>query len=103
MEFDRTPSDAKALQSLASKVRVRTDTRLEAFYPETWPARVVVKGWGKRKSLLIRFPIGDSRNPMQWDDVLAKSPSEGTVISCIRATKSIEPIPSLVMRYDARC
>src|SRR5262249_37091457 len=89
MDFDRTPPyETKALQSLAAKIRVRTDTRLDASYPKTWPARVVVERSGKRKSLLMSFPFGDARNPMDWDDVLAKSPSDPTVLKCIRSTKS---------------
>jgi hypothetical protein len=72
----------------------------------TTPGSVIVpnaSSSGKRKSLLMRFLLGDARNPMHWDDVLAKSPSDRTVLACLRTTKSIEPIPALIMRYDARC
>src|SRR5262249_18436001 len=66
MEFERTPPfETKALRALAAKVRVRSDPRLEAEYPGTWPAHVVVEQSGKRKSTLVSVPRGDARNPMQ--------------------------------------
>src|SRR5438034_9723390 len=57
MKFARTPPfKTEALRSLAAKVRVRRDARLESQYPELWPARVVVERSGKRKSIVVDTP-----------------------------------------------
>jgi 2-methylcitrate dehydratase PrpD len=94
MDFARTPPFATpALQSLAAKVRVRADARLEARYPETWPARVVVERAGKRQSAFVSIPRGDARNPIEWDDVLAKVGRYRTVLTQIRKTDPQDPIP----------
>jgi len=98
MEFDRTPPFATtALRALAAKVRVRADARLEAQYPETWPARVVVKWSDKRKSALVSIPRGDIQNPLRWKDVLLKATRHRRALAAIRKTKSQEPIPRRVL------
>ena len=69
MDFDRTPPiETNSLRSLAAKIRVRADARLDRYYPEEWPAHVMVKWTGKRRSMLLTTP----RAP-QWEDVLLKS------------------------------
>lgn len=94
MDLDRTPPFATpALRSLAAKVSVRADARLEAEYPETWPARVVVERRGKRQSAFVSTPYGDARNPMKWDDVLAKSEGHRTLLTVIHATRLQDPMP----------
>ena len=103
MEFDRTPPfETKALRALAAKVRVRADARLEAQYPETWPAHVVVERSGKSKSTLVSIPCGDAQNPMQWEDVLLKCAPYGSVLMAIRAVHLKETIPSLVLDAYSR-
>src|SRR5262249_26358522 len=98
MEFDRTPPfETKALRTLAAKVRVRRDARLEGQYPETWPARVVVERSGKRKSMLVRTPLGDARNPMQWDDVLLKAAGHRALLTAVREAQSEEPVPQQIL------
>ena len=98
MEFDRTPPfETEALRSLAAKVRVRRDARLEGQYPEMWPARVVVERSGKRKSIVVSTPLGDARNPMQWDDVLLKAARHRALLTAVREAKSQEPIPHQIL------
>ena len=98
MEFDRSPPfETKAVRSLAAKIRVRADARLEAQYPETWPARVVVERSGKRKSTLIIVPRGDAQNPLRWEDVLFKSAPYRLALVAIRTTNSQESIPFPVL------
>ena len=98
MEFDRTlPFQTEALRSLAAKVRVRRDARLEGQYPEVWPARVVVERSGERKSIVVGTPRGDARNPMQWDDVLLKAASHRALLTAFREAKSQEPIPHEIL------
>ena len=94
MDFSRTPPFATpALESLAARVRVRADARLEGSYPETWPASVVVERSGKRHSAYVSTPRGDARNPMDWEDLLAKAAGHGAVIKPIRTTDPYDPIP----------
>ena len=47
---------------------MRADAGLDHYYPEEWPAHVVVKWTGKHRSMLLTTP----RAP-QWEDVLLKS------------------------------
>ncbi len=98
MEFDRTPPfETEALRSLAAKVRVRRDARLQGHYPEMWPARVVVERSGKRKSIVVSTPLGDARNPMQWDDVLLKAARHRALLTAVREAKSQELIPHQIL------
>ena len=95
MDFDRSPPfETKALRSLAAKIHVRTDARLESHYPEAWPARVVVERSGKRESAFVSTPRGDARNPIEWRDVLIKAARYGTVLGPIRTANPQDPIPS---------
>ncbi len=97
-EFDRTPPfETEALRALAGKVRVRTDARLDAAYPETWPARVVVDWPGKRKSTFVSIPLGDARNPMQWENVFPKSAPFEALLRAIQTTPADGPVPSVVL------
>jgi 2-methylcitrate dehydratase PrpD len=94
MDYARTPPFATpALRALAAKVHVREDARPEAQYPKTWPARVVVQRSGKRQSAFVSTPRGDARNPIEWEDVLAKAAGYGTVLTPIRAIRPQDPVP----------
>jgi 2-methylcitrate dehydratase PrpD len=94
MEFERTPPfETKALRSLASRVRVRADARLELQYPERWPARVVVQWGTKRKSMVVSTPQGDARNPLCWEDVLKKSTPHRSALVAVRTADLNKPIP----------
>lgn len=96
MDFVRTPPFATpALRSLAAKVRVHADARLELHYPETWPARVVVERSGKRQSAFLSTPRGDARNPIGWDDVLAKAAGFREVLTPIRTVRPQDPVPRI--------
>jgi 2-methylcitrate dehydratase PrpD len=98
LDLDRTPPfETKALRALAAKVRVRANARLEAYYPETWPAHVAVKRSAKRKSKLVSIPRGDARNPLRWEDVLLKAPRHGPILSRVRTTNLDEPFPYSIL------
>jgi 2-methylcitrate dehydratase PrpD len=98
MDFARTPPFATpALRALAAKVHVRADARLETRYPDTWPARVVVKRSGKRQSALVSTPRGDARNPMEWEEILAKAAEYRAVLTPIRTTNPRDAIPQQLL------
>ena len=98
MDFVRTPPfENSALRSLVARIRVQTDSRLEAEYPETWPARVIVTRRGKRESAVVRVPRGDARNPLQWEDVLAKAARHQTLLTAIRTASLRAPVPQTIL------
>ena len=83
-------------RNLSEKVRVCTDARLETRYPDTWPARVVVERSGRRQAALVSIPRGDTRNPIEWEDVLAKAAGYRTALTWIRKARPQDPIPQLL-------
>src|SRR5262249_31200684 len=98
LDLDRTPPfETKALRALASKVRVRADSRLEPQYPRTWPAHVVVERSGRRESKLVSIPKGDAQNPLGWEDVLLKAEGYRSVLTVIRTISLQDPIPDSVL------
>jgi 2-methylcitrate dehydratase PrpD len=94
MDCARMPPFATpALRLAAAKIRVRIDARLEALYPVSWPARVVVERSGKRQTAFVENPRGDARNPIAWEDVLAKTAGYLTELTPIRTIRPQDAIP----------
>jgi 2-methylcitrate dehydratase PrpD len=94
MDFNRTPPfETPELKSLAAKIRVRGDARLDALYPAAWPARVTVAQSGKHESMLLTSPLGDAKNPMDWEDVFLKTAPYCALLTTIRTIGSQEPAP----------
>jgi len=94
MDFNRTPPfETPELKSLAAKIRVRGDARLDALYPAAWPARVTVAQSGKHESMLLTSPLGDAKNPMDWEDVFLKTAPYCALLTTIRTVGSQEPAP----------
>jgi 2-methylcitrate dehydratase len=62
-----------AMAKLMSKVKVRSDERLTALYPEAAPARVSVRTKaGQTHSAEVLYPRGHAKNPLSDADVLDK-------------------------------
>lgn len=59
------------------------DPELDKQYPEAWPARVEIKLKQSSQPLIaeIKYPKGDRRNPLSWDELIIKHQSivEGLV------------------------
>jgi 2-methylcitrate dehydratase PrpD len=101
MDFNRTPPfETSAMRSLAAKIRVRADARLDALYPAAWPARVTVVQSGKHKSLSLISPHGDAKNLMGWEDVFMKAAPYGALLTTIRMTDSQEPTPYSILAHN---
>jgi 2-methylcitrate dehydratase PrpD len=101
MDFNRTPPfETRELRSLAAKIRVRGDARLDALYPAAWPARVTVVHSGKHESMSLTFPRGDARNPMDWEDVFLKTAPYRGLLTTIRTTSWQEPFDLVPMIYS---
>ena len=62
-----------AVAALMAKVKVRSDGRLTALYPEAAPARVSLRTKaGQTHSAEVLYPRGHAKNPLSDADVLAK-------------------------------
>ena len=62
-----------AIAALMAKIKVRSDERLTALYPEAAPARVSIRTKsGQTHSAEILYPRGHAKNPLSEADVLAK-------------------------------
>jgi len=62
------------IKDLMSKVVLVKDARIEKNFPEEWPARVQIHlKTGAQYEEYVRFPKGDSENPLTWEELSAKS------------------------------
>jgi 2-methylcitrate dehydratase PrpD len=72
-QFTENNFQSPQIRSLAGKVVMSKDIRLEKNFPAEWPAHVQVHLTnGKRFEKYIRFPKGDPENPMSWEELSAK-------------------------------
>jgi 2-methylcitrate dehydratase PrpD len=56
-----------------NKVVLVKDPRIEATFPQEWPASVAIElEDGERYEKFVRFPKGDPENPLSWDEMAAK-------------------------------
>lgn len=75
--FRTPPFVDERVRRLMLRISVRRARDLDAAYPRTWPARVTVATRGRRGSRVVRYPRGDARNPLTWDDVAQKCGGAG--------------------------
>ena len=62
-----------AMARLMAKVKVRSDDRLDALYPEASPARVSIRTKaGQTHSIEVIYPLGHAKNPLSDADVVKK-------------------------------
>jgi 2-methylcitrate dehydratase len=62
-----------AMASLMARVKVRSDDRLDALYPEASPARVSIRTRsGQTHSAEVIYPLGHAKNPVSDADVIRK-------------------------------
>lgn len=54
---------------LARKVQLFEDVELTEMFPETVPARVIVRTKNDSYARLVKHPEGDPANPMQWQQI----------------------------------
>lgn len=61
------------VRDLLKKIEVRHDPSLDKFFPESFPARVTLTlDDGKKLMQEVRYPEGDSENPLSWEKLLQK-------------------------------
>jgi 2-methylcitrate dehydratase PrpD len=74
--YDVDRSSAKAdieVAQFAAKVEIAADVRLDAYYPQHWPAEVDVEAGGEVHQQRVVEAIGDPEHPLDHASVLAKA------------------------------
>jgi len=76
---------------MMGRVVLQKDIRIEKNFPEEWPARVAIDVLdGRHLETIIQHPKGDPKNPLSWDELIAKFKSlTGPVISASRSDEII--------------
>jgi len=73
-DVDRSAAKADAdVARLAAKVEISADVRLDAYYPQHWPAEVDVEAGGEIHQQRIIEAIGDPERPLDQAGVFAKA------------------------------
>jgi 2-methylcitrate dehydratase PrpD len=73
-DVDRSAAKADAdLAQFAAKVEIAADVRLDAYYPQHWPAEVDVEAGGEIHQQRIVEAIGDPERPLDQAGVFAKA------------------------------
>jgi len=77
-----------------NKVSLVRDPGIEATFPQEWPARVAIElSNGQLHEKFVRYPKGDSENPLTWDEMRWKFRAlAGSVISDARCDDIIGAI-----------
>jgi 2-methylcitrate dehydratase PrpD len=72
-QFTEENVRSKSVRRMMGRVVVQKDIRIEKNFPEEWPARVAIDlADGRHLETVIRHPKGDPKNPLSWDESIAK-------------------------------
>jgi 2-methylcitrate dehydratase PrpD len=90
-QFTEDNARSKAVQCMMEKVVLQKDVRIEKNFPEEWAARVAIDlAGGRRLEKFIQHPKGDPKNPLSWDELIAKFKSiTGPFIAPTRSDEMI--------------
>jgi len=93
-QFTLEKIGSRVIREMMAKVVLTKDQRLEANFPQEWPARVVIElENGQRHEKFVRFPKGDPENPLSWDEMTAKFRSLAEpVLSATRCNDILEAL-----------
>ena len=85
------------IKSLMGKIVLTKDLRIEKKFPEEWPARVQIELTnGKQFQKNIRYPKGDPKNPLTWQELATKFESLATrVIPDARAGQIVQMVSEM--------
>lgn len=103
--FSEEKIEGRIVKHLMGKVKVIEDkelTKINNEEPDQWPHRVVVKMKnGETLSKEISYPLGDPKNPFDWDKVDNKFLQlTGTILSKEKVERLIENIHNLEQNED---
>ena len=72
-QFNLEKIRSPKIRELMNKVALVKDPRIEATFPQEWPAQVAVElEDGRRFENFVRYPKGDPENPLTWDEMKTK-------------------------------
>lgn len=72
-QFSDENLSSPQIKSLMGRVVLAKDIRIEKNFPVEWPARVEIHLTnGKKFEKFVRFPKGDPKNPLSWEELSAK-------------------------------
>jgi 2-methylcitrate dehydratase PrpD len=72
-QFTEENVHSEQVRRMMRRVAVKGDSRLEKNFPEEWPARAAIDLTdGRRFEKFIAHPKGDPKNPLSWDELIAK-------------------------------
>jgi 2-methylcitrate dehydratase PrpD len=72
-QFTEENLRSESIRRMMERVVVQKDIRIEKNFPEEWPARAEIElKDGKRFEKFIAHPKGDPKNPLSWDELIAK-------------------------------
>jgi 2-methylcitrate dehydratase PrpD len=72
-QFTEENVRSQSIRRMMGRVVVQKDIRIEKNFPEEWPARVAIDlADGRHLETVIRHPKGDPKNPLSWDELIAK-------------------------------
>jgi len=72
-QFTKEQIQSKEVQHMMGKIVMSKDMRIETNFPEQWPARVTISLTnGRIYEKTITHPKGDPKNPLSWDELVAK-------------------------------
>jgi 2-methylcitrate dehydratase PrpD len=73
-DVDRSTAKVDAdVARFASKVEIAADVRLDAYYPQHWPAEVDVEAGGEVHQQRVVEAVGDPEHPLDHAGVIAKA------------------------------
>jgi 2-methylcitrate dehydratase PrpD len=97
-QFTVEKTRSSKVRELINKVVLVKDPRIEATFPQEWPASVAIEVEnGQRYEKFVRFPKGDPENPLSWDEMAAKFRALAGVEGIIAAISTAKPatLPAL--------
>jgi 2-methylcitrate dehydratase PrpD len=106
-QFTEEKARSPKIRTLMNKVALARDPRIEATFPQEWPAHVAIElESGQRWEKFVRYPKGDPENPLTWDELAAKFRAlAGAVLSADRCDEIISAIsiakPGTLPSYTA--
>src|ERR1700689_2899202 len=106
-QFTERNVQSEQVRRMMRRVAGRGDSGLEENFPEEWPARAVIDLTdGRRFEKFIAHPKGDPKNPLSWDELIAKfkaltgpvvTPDRSDeIVALVRNGDSWHRIPGLV-------
>jgi 2-methylcitrate dehydratase PrpD len=72
-QFTEGNARSESVRGMMEKIVLQKDARIEENFPEEWPARVAIDLTdGRHLERIIQHPKGDPKNPLSWEELIAK-------------------------------